>query len=109
MSTGLLGSSVALLNAADLNVAPASANAAWEAHNIVATGACDIYLEADPNADAVYEVSQQVDSIPSGGGMVMGALHELTADGAGNNEVRLRINNTSGGTIDAFVTGEESA
>lgn len=111
MSISLLDSTTGLADGGDFNVGPSTSNAGWEAHNIVATGSCEIYIEADVDGDGNYEITptDPIASITSGSPMKMGFLIELTADGSGNNEVRLRINNTSGSTIDVFVTGEDGS
>lgn len=67
-----------------------------------ATGAVDVYREVDPDGDGTFEVSVNIDT-QSGNWHSQG--NDLIASQSQN--VRIRLNNTSGGTIDVYAAGYE--
>lgn len=66
------------------------------------TGSADIYREIDPDGDGTYEISQVIDTTT---GTWHSQENELRV--SSDDSVRLRINNTSGGTVDFFAIGLE--
>lgn len=69
---------------------------------IGATGASDIYREVDVDGDGTYEVSIKMDA-KTGEWQSQG--NDLLA--SQSQDIRLRINNTSGGVIDVYTAGYE--
>lgn len=66
------------------------------------TGSCDIYRETDPTGSGTWDVSVQIDSP---GGTYHSQGNKLLV--SQSEAVRLRINNTSGGTVDVYAAGYE--
>jgi hypothetical protein len=75
---------------------------AVEIHSIAHGGDCDVYLEEDSNADGTFETSILLDSFAGEGVSQQNKLEVNSGTGA-----RLRIDNTSGGSADYYVTGIE--
>lgn len=67
-----------------------------------ATGDCDVYREVDTAGDGTWAVSETIES-PTGTWHSQG--NDLLVSQTQN--VRLRINNTSGGGIDVYAAGYE--
>ena len=67
------------------------------------TGACDIYREVDTAGDGSWATSVLIGQLSNNW---HSQVNELFCSDAAN--VRLRINNTSGGTINAFAGGVEA-
>ena len=80
----------------------AAGTGAVEITELGGTGACEVYRETDPNADGTFEVSVLIDS-PSG--TWHSQLNQLLA--SQTQDIRLKITNVSGGTIDVFASGYE--
>lgn len=92
-----------LADAGDLTIDGSGADTnAVELQEIFGGGAADIYREIDPDGDGTFEVSVKVDSFS---GSFHGQLNALLCSQSEN--VRLRINNKSGGTADFGATGIE--
>lgn len=92
-----------LANAGTFDVNPADATSGGvEIHSIAHGGACDVTLLADPDGDGTYEEQVALDSL-SGSGVSQGNSIELSDD----DNMVLRIENTSGGSADFIVTGRE--
>lgn len=79
-----------------------SGTGAVDVREISASGSAEIYWEKDPDDDSTFEVSIQIDSLS-------GSFHsqENRILVSQSENVRLRVKNTSGGTIDVLVTGFE--
>lgn len=80
----------------------AAATGAAEVGELGGTGAADIYREVDVDGDGTYEVSVQVDIL---NGTWHSQINGLTV--SSNENVRIRVNNTSGGTADYYAVGME--
>jgi hypothetical protein len=65
-------------------------------------GDCDVFLEIDSAGDSSWAVSIPVDSFTGPGYSQQNKIELNSAD-----NMRLRINNTSGGAADFAVTGVE--
>lgn len=92
-----------LANSGDFLIDPAdAATGAIEVHTIVAGGAADVFFEVDPDGDGTFEISENIFSVVAGDFLQQNKI-ELKA--ASN--MRLRINNTSGGPADFVATGVE--
>jgi hypothetical protein len=75
---------------------------AAEVTELGGSGGVTIYREIDPNGDGTFEISEQLDQTS---GLWHTQLNELLVSQSKN--VRLRINNISGGTIDVYGIGVE--
>ena len=92
-----------LANGSDFDIDPSDSDlGAFELHNIAHGGAVDVKLLADPDGDGSYEENVTLDSL-SGSGVSQGNQIEASDD----DNMLVRISNTSGGSIDVIVTGRE--
>lgn len=79
---------------------------------IAGTGDANVFLEVDEGQDGTFNVSIQIGSPTndiydtSGNWRVQEPKHWVGNDGT-TNETRIRVNNTSGGTIDVAAIGFE--
>jgi hypothetical protein len=83
-----------------------------ELTEIAGTGDCNVFLEVDEGQDGTFNVSIQIGS-PSnatyetaGDWRIQAPEHWVGNDGT-TNETRIRVNNVSGGAIDATAIGFE--
>jgi len=93
----------ALANGGDLIIDGSGAGTgAVEIQEVFGTGAADVYREIDTAGDGSWAVSVKIDSFNSG---FHGQLNAVLCSGSQN--IRLRINNTLGGTDDYGAAGME--
>lgn len=103
-----------LANGSDFNVtASGTGTGVVELQELAGTGDCDVFLEIDQGQTGTFEVSVKIGSATddvydtSGNWRIQEPAHWIGNDGS-NNEVRIRVNNTSGGTIDVAAIGYEA-
>jgi len=79
-----------------------SSTGAVEIHTVATSGAADVFKEIDTTGDGTYDVSITIDSQTE-------AIHSQKnkIEVSNTDDMRLRINNTSGSAIDVHVTGIE--
>lgn len=83
-----------------------------ELTEIAGTGDCDVFLEVDDGQDGTFNISIQIGSPSnatyetSGNWRIQAPEHWVGNDGT-TNETRIRVNNISGGAIDATAIGFE--
>jgi len=90
-------------NGSDMIVdASTSATGAVEIHTIATSGSADVFKEVDTTGNGTYDVSITLDSQTE-------AFHSQKnkIEVSNTDDMRLRINNTSGSPIDVHVTGIE--
>lgn len=75
---------------------------AAEVFELSGNGAADIYREIDVDGDSTFEVSILIDQVS---GEWHSQKNQLVV--SSNNNVRIRVNNTSGGAADFFAIGME--
>lgn len=80
----------------------ASSTGAWRVVELGGSGGCDVYREADPDGDGTYEIS---DIIAQPGSQWSSQGNDLRVSSDDN--IRLRINNTSGSSQAFYAVGYE--
>jgi hypothetical protein len=95
--------STGLANGDDFIIDGSSAGTgAVEIFEMGGSGSADVYREIDPDDDTTFEVSVLIEKLSA---PWHSQKNQLVV--SRSNNVRIRINNTSGGTADFFVTGME--
>jgi len=92
-----------LADAGDLIIDASGADTgALNVTELGATGDCDVYREVDTAGDGSWAASVLIDTLA-------GTWHSQGNDflASQTQDVRLRVNNASGGTIDVYVAGYE--
>jgi hypothetical protein len=79
-----------------------SATGAVEIHTVATSGGADVFKEIDTTGNGTYDVSITVSSEAE---TIHSQQNKIEVSNTDN--MRLRINNTSGAEIDAHVTGIE--
>jgi hypothetical protein len=79
-----------------------SSTGAVEIHTVATSGGADVFKEIDTTGDSTYDVSIAIASQPE-------AMHSQKnkIEVSNTDDMRLRVNNTSGSAIDVHVTGVE--
>jgi hypothetical protein len=96
-------SSTALADAGEFIIDGSSAGTgAAEVFELAGTGAAEIYREVDPDADGTFEISTLIDTTS---GDWHSQKNQLVV--SQNNDVRIRVVNTSGGSADYYAVGME--
>jgi len=96
-------SATGLADGSDLIIDGSSASTgAIDVFELFGTAACDVYREVDTDGDGTFEVSVLI-ARPAGNWHAQD--NRLTVSQAENN--RIRINNTSGGTVNVSAQGFE--